>query len=148
MQPFLLIIESHPAMRQALRLWLSALFPQCRVLTARTGASGLRTACTGDPCIVVIDVRLSCRNSLDTVRRIKVRNPDADIVVFTLCDAEAYRTAAIRAGACGYVLKSQADQELLPLLKRLVEKQELRRKGGVAVHHVVTTKSRQTRKAQ
>ena len=120
MQPVILVIESHMALRQALRLWLAACFPQCRVITARTGASGIRAVRAHAPRIVVIDVQLAGGNGLEAVRRIKGGAPDINIIVFTLYDAEAYRAAAIHAGACAYVLKPRAG-DLRPLLRRLLE---------------------------
>jgi len=148
MQQLLLVIDDNLAVRRALRHWITAQFPQCRVMTARTGASGFRAARTYGPLIVVIDVRLSCGNGIETARRIKARAPETAVVMFTFCDAEAYRTAAIRAGACGYVLKERAAQELLPLLGRLLDGRASHCRRGAAAHHVVTTESRQEKETR
>ena len=139
MQPIILLVEGHPALRQALRPWIGSLFPQCRVITACTGASGIRAARTHKPHIVVIDVRLSCMNGIEAARRIKARAPDTDIVMFTLCDAQAYRTAANRAGACGYVLKQRSQADLPPLLERLLDAAANRQ--GRPTAHPVTPKN-------
>ena len=120
MRPLILVVEGNRALRQALRPWLASLFPQCRVLTARTGAGGIRVARAHGPRVVVIDVRLPSMSGIEAARRIKTRAPDTDIVMFSFCDADAYRTAASRAGACGYVLKQKAAAELPPLLGRLL----------------------------
>ena len=144
MQPLILIVESNQALRQALRSWLAALHPQCRVLTARTGASGVRAVCRLAPHIVVMDVQRPRRNGLVAARRIKAHAPATNIVIFTLCDAAAYRTAATQAGACGYVLKHRAAQELLPLLERLLQGTATRRFGGAAAHRMDTKEYGQT----
>ena len=95
---------------------------QCRVITARTGAEGIRAARRHHPRVVVIDVRLPGMNGIEAARRIKARAPDTEVVVFALCDGDAYRAEARQAGACGYVLKHRAKAELAPLLTRLLEK--------------------------
>lgn len=138
MRPLILVVESSQALRQALRPWLAALFPQCRVILARTGTGGIRAARAHDPFIVVIDVRLPHMNGIEAARRIKAHAPGANVVMFTHCDADPYRAAAIRAGACGYVLKQMAGKELPRLLERLLNDEAARRTDGAAAHPVVT----------
>ena len=120
MQPMILVVDGNSALRRALPPWLTSLFPQCRVITARTGTEGIRAARRHAPRLVVIEVRLPAMNGLEAARRIKARTPEAEVVIFTLCDGDAYRAEARQAGACGYALKYRAKTELAPLLKRLI----------------------------
>ena len=90
------------------------------------------------PRLVVIDVQLACANGIDVVSRIKACAPDTDIVIFTLHDAAAYRAAATRAGACGYVLKPRVE-DLLPLLGRLLDGTASPRRNGAGTPHLFTT---------
>ena len=60
---------------------------------------------TGQPDIVLMDVRMPRMDGLAATRQIREFHPGARVVIVTDYDDEDLRKAAMEAGARGYVLK-------------------------------------------
>ena len=117
----ILIVEDNDAVRAALAPWLSALFPSVRVDSVRTAREGISAVRRTAPRVVVLDLRMPSIDGIEATRRIKARAPLTSVVIFTLCDAQAYRAAAEAAGASDYVLKHRSHLELEPALRRILD---------------------------
>lgn len=120
MKSSILIVENHEQVRSSVVDLLTSLMPQCDLLEASDGESGVAMAIAHEPDIVLMDVRLPRVNGLAAVRQIRAERPDAKIVMLTVHDNPAYRREAERAGAVGYILKEDAPAQLVPLLKALL----------------------------
>jgi len=62
------------------------------------------------PDVVLMDLRLPGLNGIEATRQIVADSPHTAVVVLTMFDDDDSVFAALRAGACGYLLKG-ADQE-------------------------------------
>ena len=116
----ILIVEDHDAVRQSLREWLEAVFPQCRVMEATSGEEAVAVAQAMSPHLVVMDIVLPQMDGIEATRRIKASVPAAEVVMLTIHEAEAYRADAAAAGASAYVPKSAMQTELIPTLAALL----------------------------
>jgi DNA-binding NarL/FixJ family response regulator len=67
------------------------------------------------PDVVLMDIRMKEVDGIEATKQIKAADPEARIVIVTDYDDDALRHAAMRAGACGYVLKDN----LLDLVRLL-----------------------------
>ncbi|HHT26089.1 MAG TPA: response regulator [Firmicutes bacterium] len=76
-----------------------------RVVTARTGRSGLRMVVEGGVDIVVVDYHLPDMDGLATVRRIRQRNGRLPILVLTVDESHALATQFLAEGATDFALK-------------------------------------------
>jgi DNA-binding NarL/FixJ family response regulator len=120
MSETILIVEDHDAVRVSLRDWLRAVFPRCHVLEAATGEEAVAAIDRQHPPLVVMDIGLPGMNGIETTRRIKAAAPEAQIVILTIHDGEAYRADATAAGASAFVPKSRMQTELVPALMALL----------------------------
>ena len=120
MPVIILIVEDHDAVRQSLREWLEAVFPQCRVMEATSGEEAVAVAQAMSPHLVVMDIVLPQMDGIEATRRIKASVPAAEVVMLTIHEAEAYRADAAAAGASAYVPKSAMQTELIPTLAALL----------------------------
>jgi DNA-binding NarL/FixJ family response regulator len=73
------------------------------------------------PDLILMDIGLPGLNGLEAARRVLERNPSAKIVFLSQeTNADVVREA-FRLGAYGYVLKQQAEADLLPAITAVVQ---------------------------
>ena len=81
-------------------------------------ASALEAAIVAtDPDLAILDVRMPKLTGLQATREIKEQVPDVAILILSMHDDERYLFEALKAGASGYVLKAQADTDLLDAIR-------------------------------
>jgi two-component system response regulator NreC len=71
-----------------------------------------------DPDVLVLDLNMPGRPTLDAIPEIRSEFPNTQIVVLTMQDEPAYARQALTAGVLGYVLKDAADAELVEAVRR------------------------------
>jgi DNA-binding NarL/FixJ family response regulator len=106
-----LIVDDHEVFREGLKSLLAS-----RKLEvtgeAGNGHDALRLARRLEPDIAIVDVGLPGLNGLETVRGLARESPKTRGIVLTVHAEDAYVIEALRAGARGYVLKTQAFADL------------------------------------
>jgi DNA-binding NarL/FixJ family response regulator len=125
-----LIVDDHPLTRDA----LAALLTQQGfdvVSTASDGASAVVEAAEHQPDLVLLDLTMPGMDGLAALPEIRERASSAEIVVLTASDAEENLLAAIRAGASGYLLKTEPPEQIAMFL-RGVARGDAALSGGVA----------------
>jgi len=80
---------------------------------ATDGRTLIQAAGELQPDVIVTDVAMPFLNGIDAAREIHKQNPKPKIIFLTMHPELAYASAAIAAGASGYVLKSAAGEELI-----------------------------------
>ena len=65
------------------------------------------------PDIAILDVKMPRLTGLQATREIREAAPEVSVLILSMHDDERYLFEALKAGASGYVLKSQADEDLL-----------------------------------
>ncbi len=84
------------------------------------GEEALAQAQLLQPQVILIDLNMPGMSGLEAIPRLREALPDAGIIALTLLDAEAYRQAALAAGADGFVSKPNMGADLLPAIRRVV----------------------------
>jgi CheY-like chemotaxis protein len=104
MQPMcLMVVEDNPEMRRVIRRMLTGVATQ--IVECADGNEALAVYTRAQPDWVLMDIELGEVDGITATRQIKAAFPEARIIIVTNHNAEALRTAAYEAGACGYVLK-------------------------------------------
>jgi two-component system response regulator NreC len=70
------------------------------------------------PDVLVLDLNMPGRSSLEAIPEIRAQAPGTQIVVLTMQAEPAYAREALSAGVLGYVLKEAADSELVEAIRR------------------------------
>jgi DNA-binding NarL/FixJ family response regulator len=125
-----LIVDDHPLTRDA----LTALLTQQGfdvVGTAEDGIEAVAATRRLQPDIVLLDLTMPGMDGLVALPRLRECAPSSEIVVLTASDAEENLLAAIRAGASGYLLKTEPPEQIAAFL-RGVARGEAALSGGVA----------------
>jgi two-component system nitrate/nitrite response regulator NarL len=116
-----LIIDDHPLFRKGARLLLEPETGFQVVGEASSGAEGIRLADELETDLILLDLNMTQMDGLETLRRLRLANPDVRVVMLTVSDHEQDLVAALRAGASGYLLKDTEPEELLGQLQQVLE---------------------------
>jgi two-component system NarL family response regulator len=73
------------------------------------------------PEIMIVDLDLPGMSGIELIRRVKTRQPDMEIMVYTIFEDRETVFSAIKAGACGYILKGSSPRELIESLNSLYQ---------------------------
>jgi DNA-binding NarL/FixJ family response regulator len=119
--PRVLIADDHALIRRGVQAILCA-FPEWQLCgEADNGNDAVRLACELKPDLVLMDVSMPGLNGIEAARRIRAAQPEVKIVFLTLHDSAELAREAFRAGARGFLLKTDADQELVRALRVVTE---------------------------
>ena len=80
---------------------------------AADGVEATEQARALHPDVVLMDVRMPRLDGIEATRRILADRPDTKVVVLTTFDLDEYVYRAVRAGACGFLLKDIAPDDLV-----------------------------------
>jgi len=93
---------------------------------AGDGAAALaqveRLVAAGEPPhVVLMDVRMPGMNGIEATGALAARFPDVRVIVLTTFDLDEYATAAIEAGASGFLLKDARAAELVAAVRAVAQ---------------------------
>lgn len=114
------IVDPHPIVRDSLRTLLekSAGFAVCG--EAGTAADALQRIESGRAGLVVSEIALGKgRDGLELIKDLAVRVPSAALLVFSGCEEAIYTERALRAGARGYLSKTEPAARVIEALERI-----------------------------
>jgi two-component system, NarL family, response regulator LiaR len=118
-----LIGEDHAVVREGTRQIIER-DPGIEVVgEAADGAEAATLALRLCPDVTLLDIHMPSVNGIEATRRITAAQPDARILVLTAYDDEDYVTAALEAGASGYLLKSAHGHEVVAAIRAVAEGQ-------------------------
>ena len=107
-----LIVDDHSVVRMGLRMFFE-LQPDIEVVGEATdGSEGVAMARRLEPDVVLMDLLMPNMDGVTAIGRIKAERPDDEIVTMTSFIEEEQVTAALEAGASGYVLKDAEAEEV------------------------------------
>ena len=116
----ILLADDHALVRRGLRLILESEPDFTVVAEAGDGADAIALMRDREIDLAVLDVAMPLMTGLQAARELARRKPDLRILMLSMYDNEQYFFEALRAGACGYVLKSVADQDLVAACRAAV----------------------------
>jgi DNA-binding NarL/FixJ family response regulator len=109
----ILLADDHALVRRGVRLILDNEPGLTVVAEAGDGAEAVELA-RGTPFdLAILDVAMPRMTGLQAARELTRRREPPPVLMLSMYDNEQYFFAALKAGACGYVLKSVADQDLV-----------------------------------
>jgi DNA-binding NarL/FixJ family response regulator len=112
-----LIADDHTLFREGLRAILEAA-PDCEVVgEAADGEQAVAQSLSLRPDVILMDIQMPKLNGVEATRRVQRDRPGAGVIMLTMLEDDASVFAAMRAGACGYILKGADKAEVLRTLR-------------------------------
>ena len=115
----IVIVDDHAVVRRGVRALLESRDGWEVVAEATTGREALDAVRRSHPDIVVMDLSLPELNGLEATRHIVRESPHTEVLVLTMHHSEELAREVLKAGARGYVLKSDADENLITAVEAL-----------------------------
>jgi two-component system NarL family response regulator len=112
----LMIVEDDPLLRESLRILLSGEPGMSVVRCCDDAETALDALDQARPDTILSDLGLPGMSGPEFIRLAKQRMPDVDILVLTISEDRDAVLAALKAGACGYVVKGATPRELVEAL--------------------------------
>lgn len=114
----ILVVDDHAVVREGVRRLLSTI-PGAEIHEAADSHEAVSQARAQSPDVIVLDINLDGSSGLELLRRLKVEDEKARIVMFTMHSEPTYAMRALKAGASGYVSKSADAGELVTAVKKI-----------------------------
>lgn len=113
-----LLADDHALIRQGLKALLERQ-GMTVVCEASDGQDAIRAATKVQPEIAILDISMPVLNGVDAARELVKSSPRTKVILLTQHDEDQYVTEALRAGVKGYVLKSQAADDLVHAIREV-----------------------------
>jgi len=109
----ILIADDHEVARRGIREVLES-HPGWEVCAeAKDGREAVEYAANLKPDVILLDIGMPNLNGLEAARQILATSPDVAILILTMHDSDNVVREVLRAGARGFLLKSDAGRDLL-----------------------------------
>lgn len=116
----ILLADDHAVVRGGIRLLIEGEWGWEVCGEAATGREAVALAEKLKPEIAVLDIGMPELNGLDAARQIKRTLPKTEVLIFTSYESEQLVRDVFDAGALGYLLKTDAPQQLVAAIKSLL----------------------------
>jgi len=114
-----LLIDDHPVVHTGYRRLFESTSDIQVIADANDGETGCVLYALYHPDVVIVDLNMPGIGGLETIRRIKMRNPDAHILVFSVYTNEVMARRALEMGATGYLSKQGDVEQLLKAVRQV-----------------------------
>jgi DNA-binding NarL/FixJ family response regulator len=116
----ILLVDDHPLVRE----WLTNLLnqqPDFQVCGETGNApEALQLVDTAKPDIAIVDITLAEGSGLELIKSIRAVQPGVAVLVLSMHDESLYAERALRAGAGGYIMKSEATQKVIQAVRAVL----------------------------
>jgi len=109
----ILVADDHHVVRAGLRALLESKSGWQVCAEASNGREAVDKAVKFKPHVAVIDIAMPLLNGVEATRQIRKLSPNTQVLILTMHDSETLVHEVMEAGALGYVLKDDADRDLI-----------------------------------
>ena len=114
----ILLVDDHPMLRQGVAQLIEMEEGLRVVAQAGDGQEAIDKTLAVHPDLVLLDLNMKGMSGIETLKVLKQMSATTKVVIFSVSDSPAHVTAALMAGADGYLLKDSEPEYLLPAIKQ------------------------------
>ena len=115
------LVDDHPLVRE----WLTNLIDQQTdlVVCGETESAPAALSAVGSmpPDLAIVDISLKSSSGLELIKNLRELAPGVPVLVLSMHDESLYAERVLRAGARGYVNKSETAQKVIEAIRRVLE---------------------------
>ena len=115
------VVEDSPMMRRNLNWMLDQTTGFQCVCACADGIAALRAMPKCRPQVVLMDIQMPGMSGIDCTAQLKQLLPAVQIIVLTVYEDTDTIFDALRAGACGYLLKRSSPQQILNAIQDILQ---------------------------
>jgi DNA-binding NarL/FixJ family response regulator len=116
----IVIVEDHPMFRERLAQLINK-EPDLEVSgEADNICAGFELITQGSARVAIVDITLQGSSGLELLKNLKAANVQVPVLVLSMHDESLYAERALRAGAKGYITKSEASASIMAALRRVL----------------------------
>jgi DNA-binding NarL/FixJ family response regulator len=112
-------VDDHPLVREGIAMIVNSQKDMVLTAQATTGGEAVRRFGEEMPDVTLMDLRLPDMTGIDALIAIHAEFPQARIAVLTTYEGDVEIQRALRAGACGYLLKNMPPKDLLDGIRKV-----------------------------
>jgi DNA-binding NarL/FixJ family response regulator len=116
----LFIVDDHPLVRQGLKMLMDIQSDLRVVGEAAVAQQALDGVARTKPDLAIVDIGLKGTDGLELTKSLRKRHPRLAVLVLSIYDEAIYAERALKAGARGYIMKKEANEELLNAVRRVL----------------------------
>ncbi len=111
------LVDDHPAIREAIRDTIESTIDMEICGETSSSDEAFREIEKLQPDVAVVDISLNDAHGLDLVQNVRSQYPEVRTIVFSMYDENVYAERAIRAGAAGYLMKSEPTKNIVEAVR-------------------------------
>jgi DNA-binding NarL/FixJ family response regulator len=115
------VVEDSPTVRRNLSRWLERSTEFKCVGTCANGTEAVRLIPEWGPQVVLMDIQMPRMSGVECTAQLKRLLPELQIIILTVYEDTDTIFKALRAGACGYLLKRCAPEEILSAIRDILQ---------------------------
>ena len=115
----ILLVDDHEVVRHGLRALLQTRSEWEVCGEAATGRQALKQTVRLKPNIAILDINLPDLNGLEVARRLCQVRPETKVLVLTIDESEELVNEALKVGARGFMLKTDAGRDLVAAIEAI-----------------------------
>jgi DNA-binding NarL/FixJ family response regulator len=128
----ILVADDHPIVRSGLKTVLDV-EPDLQVAAeAADGAEAVRKALDENVDLAILDVAMPKLTGIQAAAELHKRKPELRLLMLSMYDSEQFLFESLKAGASGYVLKSDADQDIVDACRQTMRGQSFLYPSAIA----------------
>ncbi len=116
------IVDDHPVISHGLKHILGKNNDFDIVGNAVDGAAAIRLVEKSRPDVIILDISLEGSDGISLISQLLEASKGVNIIMYTMHNSKSYIVRSLKAGALGYILKSDKTEELVSAIRDVVQK--------------------------
>ena len=112
-------VDDHPLLREGIAAIINNQTDMLMVAQAATGGEAVRMYRQHLPDVTLMDIRLPDMSGIDALIAIRAEFPESRVIMLTTFEGDVEIRRALKAGARGYLLKSNPPAELVETIRQV-----------------------------